>query len=107
MAAGDVSVLMTGGRQFRGKRMVVGTVQLDGANPTPVALAAYLSAIEGFQLTREGTAAPGTDPHQVTGAISGTTLNVYAWKPTGTADTALVASTNNAVVVHFIAWGKA
>lgn len=48
--------------------------------------------------------APGDDPVLATHAISGTTVNVYAWKHNGT-DPTLVASTDNAAVVSFIAIG--
>ena len=105
MAAGDVVVSGHSGRAIRGKRQVWGTVTLDGGNPTPIALAAYLRSIENFQLTQQGTAAPGLDPTSITGAVSGTTLNVYAWKPTAAGDATLVASTNNAVLVQFWAVG--
>ena len=111
MAAGDVVIA----RDFTvdkvrtetaGKpRFVYGTVILDGGNPTPVALAGYLAAIDAAGVSMEGSAAPAADPSVVTSAISGTTLNVYAWKITGVGDATLVASTNNARLVNWWAVG--
>ena len=106
MAAGDVVV---GGsyvdwHALHNKVALIGTVTLDGGNPTPIDLSAYVTALDGAVVSLEGTATPGDDPVQVTSAISGTTLNVYAWKHDGT-DPTLVASTNNARLVNFFALG--
>ena len=106
MAAGDVTIHSVSRRAIRGERVVTGTVQLDGTNPTPVALASYMAECKGGVVSIEGTATPGLDPTTVTSAVSGTTLNVYAWKPTASGDATLIASTNNERVVHFVAWGK-
>lgn len=105
MAAGDVTITFDSGRAIRGKRMLGGTVVLDGANPTPVALAGYLRSVTGGVVQMEGSAAPADDPSYITSAVSGTTLNVYAWKNTSGTDPTLVASTDNARLVNWTAWG--
>ena len=81
-----------------------GNVQLDGSNPTPVNLSAYLSAIEGGTVSMDGTGTPGDDPVALTNVNTGANLNVYAWKHDGT-DPTLVASTDNARIVNWIAIG--
>src|SRR3990167_1108930 len=111
MAAGDVVITRdltvdSPRGSSRGRaRIVYGTVTLDGGNATPVDLSAYVTAIDAAVVSMEGTAAPGADPSAVTSAISGTTLNVYAWKITGAADATLIASTDNARLVNFFAVG--
>lgn len=105
MAAGDVTIHSDTGRTIRGVRIITGEVTLDGANPTPVALAPRLGAVLGGVVSFKNTAAQALDPSLVTCNPSGTTLNVYAWKVTGAADATLIASTNNAVLVNFVAWG--
>ncbi len=107
MAAGDVTKdgTLAGWHGLHGKTIVVGTVTLDGANPTPIDLSANFSSIEWAMVTFEASAAPGLDPALVTHVISGTDVNVYAWKVTGAGDTTLVASTNNTDEVAFIAVG--
>ena len=89
----------------QGKRLVMGTVQLDGANPTPIALGAYMAVVQGGQVSLDGSVAPALDPSQVSCLGSGSALNVYAWKVTGAADTTLIASTTAARLVQFTAWG--
>lgn len=73
-----------------------GTTALDGSNPTPVA--SGLPALTACTATIQGTSAPGVGTSVVTVAISGTTLNVYAWKPTSSSDTTLIASTGTEVI---------
>jgi len=108
MAAGDVVV--TGDAKLPGNlRIVWGTVTLDGANPTPVALSDYLSTVGVGLATIEGSSATGADPNQVTTAVSGTTLNVYAWKVTtggAAGNPTEVASEDNARLVNWIAIGN-
>lgn len=106
MAAGDVTIGDTyvDWHAFLDKVFVVGKVQLDGGNPTPIDLSAYVTGLDGAVVSIEGTAAPGDDPVLVTSAVSGTTVNVYAWKHNGT-DPTLVASTDNARLVNFMAIG--
>lgn len=108
MAAGDVVITRTtcfGNGNHGDEMMVCGTVTLDGGNATPIDLSGILSAIDGAVVSMEGSGAPGSDPSQITSAISSTTLNVYAWKVTGQADTALIASADNARLVNFMAFG--
>lgn len=105
MAAGDVTIQFDSRRSIRGYRRISGTVVLDGGNPTPVALASYVREVKGGNVSIQGTAAPGDDPMAVTCAASGTTLNVYAWKSADGTDPTLVASTDNARIIHFDAWG--
>lgn len=107
MAAGDVTI---GGSYldwhgFLGKGVVAGTVVLDGSNPTPIDLSAYFTSIEAAVVSMDGSVAPADDPSLITHTISGATVNVYAWKNTGGTDPTLVASTDNARRVHFIAIG--
>lgn len=65
-------------------------VALDGSNPTPVA--SGLTSIVACGACLSGTSAPGAGTSALSTAISGTTINVYGWKPTGAALTDLVAS---------------
>ncbi len=78
MAAGDVTVTFDSGRFIRGKRIIGGTVTLDGDNPTPVALASYVRGLTGAVVSMEGSGAPGDDPSFITSAVSGTTLSASA-----------------------------
>jgi len=72
-------------------KVVGGTAVLDGANPTPIATG--LSVVTGVQLTLGSAVAPGLNTSILTYAISGGTINVYGWKPTGATDPTLIAST--------------
>lgn len=85
LAAGSVAGVASGYKLARGE----GT--LDGSNPTPIAsgLATIIAAV----VTLKGSAAPGVGTSVLTALISGTNINVYAWKPTSSSDTTLVAST--------------
>ena len=108
MAAGDVTIVRDVEFDRHGLRLIVGTVVLDGGNPTPIALGGYLSAIDGAVVSIEGSVATGADPNQVTSAISGTTLNVYAWKVTtggAAGNPTEIASTDNTRLVNFFALG--
>ena len=76
--AAQLNLLTTG---VAGGYMVArGETALDGGNPTPVATG--LTAVVAFTATLKGTAAPGAGTSVLTADISGTTVNVYAWKPT-------------------------
>lgn len=88
-----------------GLRMVYGTVTLDGSNPTNVDLSAYLSGAMFALAAMDGTGAPGDDPNYVTQNVSGTTLNIYAWKNTNSTDPTYVASTDSSRVIGFFAVG--
>ena len=111
MAAGDVVITrdVTFGKGFQGdERLLAGTVTLDGGNPTSIALANYISAIDAAVVSLEGSAATGADPNQVTSAISTTTINVYAWKVTtggAAGNPTEVASADNARLVNWFALG--
>lgn len=84
-------------------KIVGGEVTLDGGNPTPVVTG--LTTILAAMVIQKSTAAPGDDPSAFTIDYSAGTLNIYAWKNTGGTDPTLVASTNNAAVVTWIAIG--
>ena len=107
MAAGDVTITADAVLS-NGLRLLVGTVVLDGSNPTPVTLTNYMSSVLFGMATLDGTAATGADPNQVTANVSGTTLNVYAWKVTtggAAGNPTEIASTDNARVVDWFAIG--
>src|SRR3990167_7397423 len=111
MAAGDVTITadQTFGRGFKGDlRMIMGTVVLDGENPTPVLLTNYLSAIFAAQATMSGSAATDADPNQITALINGTSLDIYAWKVTtggAAGNPTEIASTDNTRVINWLAIG--
>lgn len=108
MAAGDVTVNFNSGRSIRGKRMIGGTVQLDGSNPTDIDLSAYLSVVRGavasIRLATPGIAVDGLNI--VTVSYSGQTVNLYASGNNGT-DPTPTASTDNTNFCDFFAWGDA
>lgn len=106
MAAGDVVIEFDSGRggDIRG-RLIAGSIQLDGGNPSPINLGAYFRAVKGAVVSYRGSAAQGVDPTTVTCVVSGTTVNVYGWKVTSNANPTLIASTDNTNVVSFVAWG--
>ncbi len=72
-------------------RVVGGTSALDGSNPTPVATG--LTTVTAFVALLGSAVAPGLNTSELTYAISGGTVNVYAWKPTSATDPTLIAST--------------
>jgi hypothetical protein len=86
-----------------GYKIARGETALDGSNPTPAVTG--LTTIVAAVLTNKRTTAPGADPHIFTYGTSGGTLNIYAWKPTGAGDTALIASTDADDVIGWIAIG--
>ena len=88
-----------------GKTVVYGTVTLDGVNPTPIDLSGELLNIDWAQVSFERTDAPVLDPVLVTHAISGQTVNVYAWKHTSNSNPTLLASTDSSEEVSFMAVG--
>ncbi len=87
-----------------GYKIARGTVTLDGSNPTVAAtgLATIVAAVACIK----SAVALGDDPVAVSVDYTGAngTLNIYAWKHDGT-DPTLVASTNNAITVDWIAVG--
>lgn len=90
-AAGDIIEVLR--FDAGGLKVVRGETALDGANPTPVATG--LTTVVAFTATLKGTAAPGLGTSMLTANIAGAAGNVdvYAWKPTGAADTTKIAST--------------
>ena len=107
MASGDIVITSSfiAGRGFQGDpKIISGTVQLDGGNPTPITLAGEVTAISSAVVSIEGSGAPGDDPVQVTSAVSGTTVNVYAWLTNGT-DPTMSASSDSSRLINFIAIG--
>ena len=112
MAAGDVVIVrdVLIDRNAGGERLIMGTVTLDGGNPTPINLSVYLREIDAAVVSMEGSVAPGADPNSVTSVINGATLDVYAWKVTtggAAGNPTEIASTNNARLVNFIVFGPA
>lgn len=79
-----------------GYKVARGETALDGGNPT--AIATGLTTVVAFALALKGTAAPGLGTCLVTYDISGATVNLYAWKPTGAGDCTLIASTGTETV---------
>jgi hypothetical protein len=88
-----------------GYKIARGEATLDGSNPTPVATG--LATIVAAAVVQKSSTTPGDDPSAFTVDYTGSdgTLNIYAWKNTGGTDPTLVASTNNAAVVSWLAIG--
>ena len=80
-----------------------GTVTLDGSNPTPVTTG--LTTITGASVSLYSSTAPADDPSWLSCTWTDGTLNVYAWKYTSGTDPTLVASTDSAAVVTWVATG--
>ena len=68
-----------------------GATTLDGSNPTAVSTG--LTTIVACNVSLATSTAPGVSTSLVTGVISGTTLNIYGWKPTDATNNTLIAST--------------
>ena len=79
-----------------GYKIARGEIALDGSNPTPVTTG--LTTIVSAAVALKGTSAPGVGTSIVTYGVSGGTLNIYAWKPTGSGDCTLIASTGTETV---------
>ena len=82
-----------------GEVVARGEIALDGTNPTSVATG--LKSITQAFVTLKVKAAPGTSTSLVTYFVETATpgqLDIYGWKPTATADTALVASDGTELV---------
>ncbi len=86
-------------------RMAWGTVVLDGTNPTPVALAGYMSAIHTGVANIVATGPTGDDLNQVCVNISGTTLNIEVYKNATGADPTMIDSTDSTATITWIAIG--
>jgi len=74
-----------------GYKLARGSTALDGSNPTPVTTG--LTSIAAATVSLRGTSSPGVGTSVLTTGVSSGTLNVYAWKVTGSGDTTLIAST--------------
>ena len=74
-----------------GYKIARGETALDGSNPTPVTTG--LTTCIAFVATLKGSSAPGVGTQKLTAVISSGDANVYAWKPTGSGDCTLIAST--------------
>lgn len=64
---------------------------LDGSNPS--SWATGLTTIIAAGCTLKGSVAPGVGTCLITAVINGTSVDFYAWKPTGSGDCTLIAST--------------
>ena len=105
MAAGDVTITFDSGRSIRGKRLPGGDGDARWFEPNAGGAGEIPAPGDGGGGVDGGSTTPADDPSAVTSAVSGTTLNVYAWKNTGGTDPTLVASTDNARLVNWTAWG--
>ncbi len=74
-----------------GYKLARGAASLDGSNPTPIATG--LTTVVAGIACLNTTSAPGVSTQLLTTDISGTTLNVYGWKPTASGDCTMIAST--------------
>lgn len=61
--------------------------------------------IDGVFVTRKSSTSPGTGSSVFTWEVSGSVVTVYAWRPTSTTDTTLVAG-NSASTVSVIVVGR-
>lgn len=83
-----------------GKEVLTGSVALDGSNPTPVTTG--FATIDAVYLQLEGSSAPGVSTSTLTYEVSNNVVNIYAWKPTSSGDTTLVASDGTETVSYTI-----
>lgn len=82
-------------------KVVAGEIALDGSNPTSIDLSAFFkTAVVAVSHQLGGSSAPGVGTSVITYAISGTTVSLYAWKPTSGSDPTLVASTGTETVSY-------
>lgn len=89
MATNALNLQTNAGLQMR---LAYGDAALDGGNPTPITTG--LSNVHLFGVQLVGSSAPGVGTTLLTYLIADAgTVNVYAWKVTGTGDTTLIAST--------------
>lgn len=80
--------------------IVAGTVVLDGTNPTDVVT--NFSTIVAAFVQEQTAVAPALTASVFTSSVSGGTLSIQAWEPTGAGDTTLVASSDAGTVNYFI-----
>ncbi len=85
--------------------LATGVTVLGGTNPTTVVTG--LNTVLGAVVTLQDTAAPGLDPVIFTVGLNATpgSLDIYAWKFTGAGNPTLIASTNAALSVAWMAFG--
>jgi len=107
MAAGDVTIKHGETLESGNVSIVIGDVQLDGSNPTPVYLGSYGKYVIGGLAflagsTLPGVGAGGRPPFFVTNP-NGDKLDIYAAAPTSGADATPIASTNNTAIATFVA----
>jgi hypothetical protein len=81
-------------------KIYAGEAALDGSNPTPVITP--LHVVLGATLSLKNGTAPGVGTSVLTYALSGSTVNVFAWQPTSSANPTLVASPGNEVFSYVI-----
>lgn len=104
-AGNDMSKVIAG--LTTGVKIKHGEITLDGTNPTSVAtgLASIVAATASFKTAT----ALGDDPNALSvdygGSVAAGQLDIYAWKNTSGTDPTQVASTNNAIVISYIAIG--
>lgn len=88
-------------------KMAAGEVTLDGSNPTSVTtgLATVVSAVA----TIKSATVLGDDPNSLTidygGSVAAGQIDLYAGKNSSGTDPTQVASTNNSIVISWIAFG--
>lgn len=87
--------------------LAVGTVTLDGTNPTAVdCLAVHgIGTVQGAVVNYKHGTAPALDHNNITCDWTSATLNVYAWKVTASGNATEIASSDNTVVVSYVVWG--
>ena len=83
-----------------GKSVVAGEKALDGSNPT--AITTPFKTITAVMVMLKGSVAPGLNTSVLTYGVSGNTVNVYAWKPTGATNPTLIASTGTETFSYVI-----
>lgn len=88
-------------------KVASGEVTLDGSNPTSVTTG--LATITAATVSLKTASALGDDPNAVScdygGSVTAGQLDIYAWKNTSGTDPTQVASTNNSIVISWIAFG--
>lgn len=86
-----------------GKEVLTGTIQLDGSNPTTITTP--FAQIDAVAVQLLGSSAPGLGTSVVTASFTASgdsTVDLYAWKPTGATDPTLIASTGTESVSYTI-----
>ena len=112
MAAGDVIIVGDVIPDVGGKagpvRLLWGTVQADGGNPTPIALANYVKTVDFCVASIIADAPTADDPNLVcVGALAATdtTINIEIYKNVSGTDPTYADSTLNTVLISWFAVG--